>query len=75
MLHGGIKQLITEYHLLSNNNSYQLDKPKTNFLKKSMSYAGAKCWNDLPLYIKVNEMTIKQFKAMLREKAILTSEV
>ena len=40
-----------------------------------MGYTGAKYWNDLPLHVKVNEITVKQFKAMLREETILTSQV
>ena len=33
------------YTLRNNNIDYALDKPKTNFLKKSISYSGAKTWN------------------------------
>ena len=40
---------------------------KTNFLKKSISYSGAKCWNNLPNEIKAKEMTMGQFKTFLRE--------
>jgi hypothetical protein len=33
-----------KYDLRNNGINFQLDKPKTNFLKKSISYSGAKCW-------------------------------
>lgn len=36
-----------------------IDKPKTDFLKKSISYTGEKCWNDLPNEIKTKKMTIE----------------
>ena len=35
------------YSLRSNLNDIKLDKPKRNFMKKSISYSGAKFWNDL----------------------------
>ena len=35
------------YSLRSNLNNFKLDKPKRNFMKKSISYSGAKFWNDL----------------------------
>ena len=34
------------YSLRSNLNNFKLDKPKRNFMKKSISYSGAKFWND-----------------------------
>ena len=48
--------------------NFQLDKSKTNFLKKSISYSGAKCWNNLPNEIKAKEMTMGQFKTFLTRK-------
>jgi hypothetical protein len=56
-----------KYDLRNNGINFQLDKPKTNFLKKSISYSGAKCWNNLPNEIKAKEMTMGQFKTFLRE--------
>ena len=36
------------YNLRSKGNEfYTLQKPKTNFMKKSISYNGAKTWNNL----------------------------
>jgi hypothetical protein len=56
-----------KYDLRNNGINFQLDKPKTNFLKKSISYSGAKCWNNLPNEIKAKEMTMGQFETFLRE--------
>ena len=37
------------YNLRNNNIDYTLEKPKTNFFKTSISYSGAKTWNELPV--------------------------
>ncbi len=34
-------------------------------MKKSISYNGAKTWNNLPRCIKTSDATIRQFKAAL----------
>jgi hypothetical protein len=36
------------YNLRSNNRDSSLDKPNTNFMKKSISYAASSAWNNLP---------------------------
>ena len=36
------------YPLRSNNCKLYLEKPKTDFMKKSFSYRGAASWNNLP---------------------------
>ena len=36
------------YPLRSNNCELYLEKPKTDFMKKSFSYRGAASWNNLP---------------------------
>ena len=36
------------YHLRSNDCKLHLDKPNTDFMKKSFSYRGASAWNNLP---------------------------
>ncbi len=36
------------YNLRSNYDQLSLEKPNTNFLKKSFSYRAAKSWNNLP---------------------------
>ena len=36
------------YNLRSNAVDFHISKPKTNFMKKSISYSGASLWNNLP---------------------------
>ena len=36
------------YPLRSNNCKLYLEKPKTDFMKKTFSYRGAASWNNLP---------------------------
>ncbi len=43
------KRSITEYDLWGSCTSLQLPLPKTENLKKSLCYDGAKLWNSLPL--------------------------
>ena len=52
------------YNLRSNNTNLTLNKPKTNFLKRSFSYRGAVCWNRLDQNIvnNINNKTLKQSK-------------
>ena len=54
-----------DYSLRSNLINFRLDKPKRNFMKKSISYSDAKCWNDLPTDPKSNTLTMNQFRAIL----------
>ena len=62
-----MSQILTKhlYSLRSNSTDYAFDKPKTNFLKKSISYSGAKTWNDLPRSLKDSNISLGQFKAPL----------
>jgi hypothetical protein len=53
------------YCLRSNLNNFKLDKPNRNFLKKSISYSGAKCWNDLTNDLKSKTMGIKRFRVIV----------
>jgi hypothetical protein len=41
-----------EYNLPSNFTTLKLAKPRTNALKRSFSYHGAKTWNNLPTELK-----------------------
>ena len=44
---------LVNYNLrFSENKDLFLQRPKTNFYKKSFKYSGVKLWNDLPLNIK-----------------------
>ena len=47
---------------------YALDKPKTNFIEKSISYSGAKTSNDLPRSFKASNISLWHFKALLRDR-------
>ena len=46
------------YGLCNNNLDFSIEKPKTNFLKKSISYSGAKTWNNLLRFIKDNNISL-----------------
>ena len=56
------------YRLRNNNFDYALDKPKTNFLKKSISYSGAKTWNDLPRSFKATNIPLGHFRVLLKDR-------
>ena len=49
------------YNLRGSNVNVILPKPKTNFLKKSFKFSGAKLWNNLPLNTKLQN-TLLSFK-------------
>ena len=53
------------YDLRSNNKNFVLDKPKTNFMKKSISYSGAHLWNNLPSSAKDQNVDLNKFKLIL----------
>ena len=55
------------YNLRSNFCQLSLEKPNTNFLKKSFSYRAAKSWNNLPDNIRqnVDNITLNVAKSML----------
>ena len=52
----------TNYDLRSNGNDFLLQKPKTNYMKKSITYNGAIAWNKLPNNVKAANMSTSQFK-------------
>ena len=55
-----------EFHnLRSNAINFHIQKPKTNFLKKRISYFGTLLWNSLPISAKEQDITINQFKSIL----------
>ena len=39
------------HNLRKNGIDYTPENPRTNFFEKSISYSGAKMWNDLPAYL------------------------
>ena len=56
-----------DYSLRSNLNNFLPDKPNTNFVEKSISYAGAQCWNNLPSDLKGHTVNLKTFRAILED--------
>jgi hypothetical protein len=56
------------YNLRNNNIDYKLEKPKTNFKKKSISYSGVKIWNKLPVELKSNCLSLNALKTLLRDR-------
>ena len=56
------KPMKDEFHnLRSNTVDFHIPKPKTNFMKKSISYSGALLWNNLPTAAKQQGITINKF--------------
>ena len=53
------------YNLRSNDNNYTLEKPETNFMKKSFSYSAASLWNSLPTAAKEKGIGLNKFKCIL----------
>ena len=60
------------YNLRNNGIDYTLEKPGTNF-KKKISYYGAKMWNDSPVELKDNSLSLNTFKTLLRDRSRLNS--
>ena len=58
------KKEIIQYDLRGSSTSLQLPQPKTEKLKKSFSYDGAKIWNSLPADVR-NSETLTIFKNWL----------
>ncbi len=56
------------YDLRSNDNDFLVQNPKTNYMKKSITYIGAIAWNKLPNNVKAANMSTSQFKAVLDRK-------
>ena len=58
-------EIITTYNLRSNEAIFYLQKPNTNFMKKSISYLGEMLWNQLPKGAKERQILIGQFRTIL----------
>ena len=54
------------YYFCNNEKIIKLAKPTTNFIKKSLSYYGARVWNNLPLYFKKTN-SLQSFKYNVSE--------
>ena len=59
---------------MSNEIMLQLGKPRTNYIKKSFSYYGARVWNILPKSCKV-ESSLSSFKTKLIKFLNLTPNI
>ena len=55
----------SRYNLRRNNRDFILDKPNTNFMKKSISYAAPSAWNNLPSEAKGAEISSQKFNSIL----------
>ena len=60
------------YNLRDSNYNLTLQKPKTESLKKSFSYRGAKLWNSLPNSIK-SKQSLEPFSKSLRSLSLQNS--
>ena len=59
----------SNHNLRNNNTDFVLKKPKTNFMKKSITYSAASVWNYLPKCAKVKGIGVAKFKSILRQVA------
>ena len=60
---------VTKYDLRGSCTSLQLPQPKTEKLKKSFPYDGAKLWNSLPADVR-NSDTLTIFKERIRAHTV-----
>ena len=56
----------TSYNLRNNQTDTILPNPKTEYLKRTLGYNGAKLWNSLPHHLKV-AAPISSFKDMIAD--------
>ena len=55
----------SRYNLRRNNRDFILDKPTTNFMKKSISCTAPSAWNNLPSEAKGAGISSQKFKSIL----------
>ena len=55
----------SNYNLRNNYTDFVLKKPKTNFMKKSITYSAASLWNKLPKSAKTKGIGVAEFKSIL----------
>ena len=55
----------TRYNLRSNNIDFSLEMPRTNMMKRGISYSAASLWNQLPGFAKLSNVPLHRFKAIL----------
>ena len=55
-----------DYNLRNSDFGFYLTKPKTEYMKKSISYSGAKFWNNLPSEVR-NSTSINTFNSLISD--------
>ena len=55
----------SNHNLRYNDTDFVLRKPKTNFMKKSITYSAASVWNSLPEWAKEKGIGDAKFKSIL----------
>ena len=55
----------SNYNLRNNYTDSVLKKPKTNFMKKSITYSAASLWNKLSKSAKTKGIDVAEFKSIL----------
>ena len=55
-----------DYNLRNSDFGFYLTKPKTEYMKKSISYSGAKLWNNLPSEVR-NSISINTFNSLISD--------
>ena len=55
-----------DYNLRNSDFGFYLTKPKTEYMKKSISYSGAKLWNNLPSEVR-NSTSINTFNSLISD--------
>ena len=55
----------SNYNLRNNYTDFVLKKPKTDFMKKSITYSAASLWNELPKSAKTKGIGVAEFKSIL----------
>ena len=69
--HFKISDLNNIYSLRNKKMTLVLSKPRTEFLKQSFSYSGAKLWNNLPEDIRINN-NLRSIKTYLISQPVQT---
>ena len=59
---------LNSYHLRNTENTLTLPQPRTDYLKKSFSYSGARLWNSLPIEL-WQATSLNDFKTKLRRNS------
>ena len=55
-----------DYNLRNSDYGFYLTKPKTEYMRKSISYSGAKLWNNLPSEVR-DSISINTFNSLISD--------